>query len=172
MTTTETRAGARRHPDEHADEADGRDQTPELRSERAPQGEGRNRLESDHGRTMISDAVVAKIAGVASREVTGVHDMGRGMSRTFGMLREHLPGGSSSPNMAQGVNVEVGERQAAVDIDIVVEYGASIPDVANGVRGNVMRRVQAMTGLEVVEVNIAVDDVALPEDRDEEARVQ
>jgi uncharacterized alkaline shock family protein YloU len=70
------------------------------------------------------------------------------------------------------VHVEVGERQAAVDVDIVVDYGASIPDVADGVRRNVMQRVEGMTGLDVVEVNVSVDDVALPGDEHEDRRVE
>lgn len=130
-------------------------------------------LQTDHGRTIISEAVVAKVAGVAAREVHGVHDMGTGLSRTFGGIRERLSSGSG-PSPTRGVRVEVGERQAAVDLDLVVEYGASIPDVAEGVRANVTDRVEDMTGLEVVEVNIVVDDIALGDElaEHEEPRVQ
>ena len=73
----------------------------------------------------------------------------------------------------RGVSVEVGERQAAVDLDVVVEYGAAIVDVAESIRRNVISQVEAMTGLEVTEVNVTVDDVYLGEaDSDEEPRVQ
>jgi uncharacterized alkaline shock family protein YloU len=64
------------------------------------------------------------------------------------------------------VQVEVGEKQAAVDLDIVVEYGASIVDLARAVRRNVIAAVERMTGLEVIEVNIAVHDIQLPETED------
>ncbi|GAB2899436.1 hypothetical protein GCM10027074_77670 [Streptomyces deserti] len=64
--------------------------------------------------------------------------------------------------------MEVGERQAAVDLDVVVEYGASITDAARDVRSNVINAVERMTGLEVVEVNIAVDDVHLPDQEEPE----
>ena len=75
--------------------------------------------------------------------------------------------------MTQGVSVEVGERQAAIDIDVVVEYGVSIPDVSQAVRENVIQRVEKMTGLEVTEVNISVDDVYLGDDSEPEPpRVQ
>jgi uncharacterized alkaline shock family protein YloU len=60
--------------------------------------------------------------------------------------------------------VEVGERQAAIDIDLVVEYGVSIPDVSQAVRDNVIGRVEGMTGLQVTEVNVSVDDVFLGDD--------
>ncbi|GGO90264.1 Asp23/Gls24 family envelope stress response protein [Wenjunlia tyrosinilytica] len=121
------------------------------------------------GRTSIADGVVEKIAGVAAREVTGVHALGAGMSRTIGAMRERVPGGR--PSVTRGVKVEVGERQAAVDLDLVVEYGSSIEDVSGEVRAEVISALERMTSLEVVEVNVAVDDVHLPEedDQDEEA---
>ncbi len=122
-----------------------------------------NALVGPEGRTSIADSVVAKIAGIAAREVSGVHEMGAGAARAVGTLREKLPG-SGGPNVTQGVRVEVGERQAAVDVDLVVEYGVSIPDVAQSVRRNVIDRLQRMTGLEVTEVNIAVDDIYLGDD--------
>src|SRR4051794_23635733 len=121
-------------------------------------------LLTGQGRTSIADSVVEKIAGVAAREISGVHEMGRGAARAFGTIKEKLPVGGSGPNVTQGVKVEVGERQAAVDIDVVVEYGVSIPDVAQSVRDNVIQRIERMTGLEVTEVNISVDDVFLGED--------
>ena len=130
-------------------------------------------LVTPQGRTSIADSVVEKIAGVAAREVSGVHSMGRGASRAFGSLKERLPVGASGPNVTQGVKVEVGERQAAVDIDLVVDYGVSIPDVTQSVRDNVIARVERMTGLQVTEVNISVDDVFLGDDSPpEEPRVQ
>ena len=129
-------------------------------------------LVTSQGRTSIADSVVEKIAGIAAREVSGIHALGKGMSRTFGTIKEKLPiGGGASPT--QGVSVEVGEKQAAIDLDVVVEYGVSIPDVSKSVRNNVIQRVQRMTGLEVTEVNIAVGDVFLGEEEEpEEPRVQ
>lgn len=123
-------------------------------------------LESSQGRTTVADTVVSKIAGLAAREITGVYALGGGAARAFGALRERIPGGST--NASQGVTVEVGEKQAAIDLDIVVEYGAAIVDVASAIRRNVIGALERMTGLEIVEVNIAVNDVHLPdEDRDD-----
>ncbi|MGW7426800.1 Asp23/Gls24 family envelope stress response protein [Streptomyces sp. NPDC054813] len=122
------------------------------------------------GKTTIADGVVAKIAGMAAREVPGIHSLGAGMARAFGAMRERVPGGGGG--VTRGVKVEVGERQAAVDLDVVVEYGVSIVDVAGGVRANVISAVERMTGLEVVEVNIVVDDVNLPDDGDEEGQTE
>ncbi|MEJ5914682.1 Asp23/Gls24 family envelope stress response protein [Pseudokineococcus sp. 1T1Z-3] len=119
-------------------------------------------LVTSQGRTSIADGVVSKIAGVATREVTGVHAVGGGAARAIGSLRERIPGGRT--NQSQGVTVEVGEREAAVDISLVAEYGVSIADLASGVRRNVITSVERMTGLSVTEVNIDVTDVHLPDD--------
>ncbi len=121
----------------------------------------------DRGRTSIADVVVVKIAGMAAREIPGVHDMGGGLSRTIGAVRDRVPGGR--PNVGRGVKVEVGERQTAIDLELVVEYGVSIKELASDVRENVILAVERITGLEVVEVNIAIDDVRLPDDEESSA---
>jgi uncharacterized alkaline shock family protein YloU len=131
-------------------------------------------LQSSEGRTTIADGVVQKIASLAAREVAGVYALGGGAARTLGALRERIPG--SSQATGQGVSVEVGERQAAIDLDLVTEYGVSIAELARAVRRNVASSVEGMTGLEVTEVNISVNDIHLPSDDDqshpEPARVQ
>lgn len=118
-------------------------------------------LVGEQGKTSIADAVVAKIVGVATREVPGVYAMGAGLARTFGAVRERLPGGTEQ-SITQGVSVEVGERQTAVDLDVIVDYGVSIPDLAAGIRRNVIGAVEKMCGLEVTEINLTVGDVHLP----------
>nr|WP_030615726.1 Asp23/Gls24 family envelope stress response protein [Streptomyces fulvoviolaceus] len=125
------------------------------------------------GKTTVADGVVEKIAGIAAREVPGINALGGGFTRTVGAMRDRVPGGH--PSVGRGVKVEVGEKQTAIDLQVVVEYGMSISDVAVDVRENVIAAVERMTGLEVVEVNIAVNDVHLPdEDTPEtgEGRVQ
>jgi uncharacterized alkaline shock family protein YloU len=121
-------------------------------------------LVTKQGTTTIADTVVQKIAGLAAREVSGVHDLGGGAARAFGALRERIPGASASTG--QGVSVEVGEKQAAVDLQILVEYGVAIADLARSVRRNVVTSIEQMTGLQVVEVNITVSDVHLPGDEE------
>lgn len=111
--------------------------------------------------------MVEKIAGMAARDVVGVHAMGSGFARTFGAVRDRVPGGGKS--VTRGVKAEVGESQTALDLEIVVDYGVSISDVARDVRENVVAAVERMTGLEVVEVNIAVSDVKLPDEDDDES---
>ena len=127
-------------------------------------------LQSGRGTTTIADAVVTKVAGIAAREVPGVHAMGGGASRALGTMTHRVGIGDER---TQGVSVEVGEREAAVDITIVVDYGESIPQVSNDVRENVAKRIEGITGLSVTEVNIMVNDLYFPgdEEQEEPARV-
>ena len=134
---------------------------------------GAFRVPAERGRTTVADSVVAKIAGMAAREVPGVHEFGGStLARGIGAVRDRVPGGR--PSVTRGVKVEVGERQTAVDLELVVEYGVAITEVAADVRENVITAVERMTGLELVEVNVAVVDVHLPYDDDApgEGRVQ
>ena len=134
----------------------------------------KDRLASSEGKISVAQGVVQKIAGIACREVSGVHAMGASTSRAFSAVRERIPG-SSGPNVAQGVGVEVGETEAAIDLDIVVEYGVSIADLGRSIQRNVKQAVERMTGLDVVEVNVNVDDLYMPgsddQDRDAPSRV-
>ena len=79
-----------------------------------------------------------------------------------------------SDRFGQCSQVEVGEREAAVDLYIIVKYGVRIPDVALSVQENVKQAIESMTGLSVVEVNIHVQGVGFPdaEKREEEVRVR
>jgi uncharacterized alkaline shock family protein YloU len=124
-------------------------------------------LQSTQGTTKIADVVVQKIASLAAREVPGVRSLGGGTSRTLGALRGRIPGAGTSHG--QGVTVEVGERQVAIDLDVLIDYGVAIPELARVVRENVITAIEEMAGLEVVEVNISVVDVYLGEDTETEA---
>lgn len=117
------------------------------------------RLETDKGVTSISEDVVGKIAAIAAREVEGVESLGGSISGALGNVVGRIRG---DEHKTTGVGVEVGARQAAVDVSMTVRYPASIMDVTGAVRQNVIDRIESMTGLEVVEVNIAVNDLAFP----------
>jgi uncharacterized alkaline shock family protein YloU len=130
---------------------------------------GSEPLESGQGQTTIADSVVTKVAGLAAGEVAGVHELGGGAARAVGAVTQKV---GLSDARSQGVSVEVGEREAAVDLTVVVDYGESIPQVAEDVRQQVIKRVEGITGLKVVEVNISVNDLYFPgDDEPEDTRV-
>jgi uncharacterized alkaline shock family protein YloU len=130
---------------------------------------GSEPLESEKGQTQIADSVVTKVAGLAAGEVPGVHELGGSAARAMGAVTQKV---GLTDSRSQGVSVEVGEKEPAVDLTLIVDYGESIPQVAEDVRQQVIKRVEGITGLAVVEVNISVDDLYFPgDDAPQETRV-
>ena len=125
-------------------------------------------LQTDRGSTSISDSVVSKIAGIASQEVDGVR-MGSGGSQAVSGIIGSITGGSSG-SQTQGVSVEVGQEEAALDLTLTAEYGKSIPQLAEAVRRNVANRVESLIGLRVTEVNITVSNIFFPQQEAEQER--
>lgn len=106
----------------------------------------------DYGKITFADEVVAIIAGLAATEITGVAAMSGGIA---GGIAEKL----GKKNLSKGVKVEVGEKEAAIDLFIIVEYGVRIPEISWNIQENVKKAVENMTGLKVLEVNIHVQGV-------------
>jgi uncharacterized alkaline shock family protein YloU len=126
--------------------------------------------EAIQGKTTMADGVIAKIVAIAAREIEGVHDLaGSGAVSTISGLASRVTG---SDQRAQGVLVEVGEREVAVDLRMVVLYGVNIPQLADAVRRNISYRVSEITGLIVKEVNINVIDLFFPEEDGRPPRVE
>ncbi|HHV26220.1 MAG TPA: Asp23/Gls24 family envelope stress response protein [Tissierellia bacterium] len=121
----------------------------------------------DYGTVKIANEVVAIIAGLASTEVEGVAGMSGGIT---GGISDML----GMKNLSKGVKVEVGEKECAIDIFVIVEYGSRISEVALRVQENVKEAVETMTGLNVIEVNVNVQGVNIPKEPEveEEPRVK
>jgi uncharacterized alkaline shock family protein YloU len=110
--------------------------------------------QSPGGKLEIMDDVIATVAGMAAREVPGIHAMGRSRFFTFG----------DSPK--RGVAVEVGQQEAAVDLEVIIEHGCDIRAVAGALRDKVATSIDQMTSKKVVEVNLIVTGVHVPEDEE------
>ncbi|QWU14773.1 Uncharacterized conserved protein YloU, alkaline shock protein (Asp23) family [Paenibacillus sophorae] len=104
------------------------------------------------GEIQIAPEVIEVIAGLATVEVKGVAGMSGGFA---GGIVELL----GRKNLSKGVKVEVGQREAAVDVSVIIEYGTRLPEVAAEIQRNVKRSIETMTGLTVVEVNVHIHDV-------------
>lgn len=115
--------------------------------------------ESSTGIKIANDAV-ATYAGIAVSEVKGVY----GKGGTFSGLTEALSG---KKNITKGIKVDVDEKSAKIDVNIIVIYGARIPDVAFEIQSRVKKTVENMTGLKVTEVNVNVLGVH-PIDKDDD----
>ncbi|POH63769.1 MULTISPECIES: Asp23/Gls24 family envelope stress response protein [Cryobacterium] len=132
--------------------------TPDIGSVRTDLPAGTSR-----GSTVINDAVVAKIAGLAVREVTGVHALGGGAARALGAIRDAI----GSTDRSQGVSVKVNGPHVAVDLSIVAEYPLPLQQVADDARTAIIDAIETLVGLEVTEVNVTINDVHLPDEADE-----
>lgn len=111
------------------------------------------------GRTVIEDAVVQKVAGIAARQVPGVFGLGGGAARAIGAVRDAI----GQRDHGQGIRVEVGERQVAADVVIVAEYPVPLQPLADDVRTAVAGALEQIVGMAVVEVNVTVQDVHMPD---------
>jgi uncharacterized alkaline shock family protein YloU len=129
---------------------------------------GNNPLQTEKGNTTIQNAVVSKIAGIASQEVEGIRMGGGGSQAVSGLLGSITGGGGGG--QTQGVSVEVGEEEAAIDLTLTAEYGKSIPQITEAVRRNVINRVENLVGLSVNEVNIVVSNIYFPQQEAEQQR--
>jgi uncharacterized alkaline shock family protein YloU len=123
-------------------------------------------LLSDRGTTIISDTVVSSLAGMAAREVEGVH-MGGGAARTAGGVLESLTGSESKTS---GISVEVGRTETAIDLKMGIEYNRNILQTVEEVRRRITDRVQSMTGLRIKELNATITDITFPE-KEERRRI-
>jgi uncharacterized alkaline shock family protein YloU len=118
-------------------------------------------INDEIGAIKISEEVVAIIAGLAATEIQGVAGMSGGI---VGGIAEML----GRKNLSKGVKVEVGEREAAIDLFIIVEYGCRIPDISWEIQEKVKKTIEEMTGLNVIEVNIHVQGVNIEKDHKKE----
>lgn len=125
-----------------------------------------NQVSTEIGSIKIANEVVAIIAGLAATEVPGIAGMSGGV---VGGIAEML----GRKNLSKGVKVEVGQREAAIDLSVIVDFGVRIPDIALQVQEKVKEIVEQMTGLKVVEVNVYVQGVSFsPSEPEEESRVR
>jgi uncharacterized alkaline shock family protein YloU len=127
---------------------------PPLRSRSHPAPSPRPELPppAERGETHIEDEVVSIIARIAAEQVPGIHRLGESSFRSV----------LSRLGRSHGVDAEVGMKEAAVDVEVVIEFGFPIREIAAEIRERVISTVETMTGRQVVEVNVFVIDVFIP----------
>lgn len=104
------------------------------------------------------DKVIKKIAGIATDGIPGVLTVTGGL---IGNLTDRLRG---SDDMTKGIGADVGKKQVALDLNVIVEYGRSVPEIFDAVVSKVGKAVADITGLELVELNMHVEDILGKED--------
>lgn len=143
--------------------------TEQQSGQRGQQKGSGNPLQSDRGGTTIQDTVVSKISGIAAQEVEGIR-MGGGASQAASGLIGSITGNAGG--QTRGVNVEVGQEEAAIDLTLTAEYGKSIPQLSEAVRKNVINRVENLVGLRVAEVNIEVGNIYFPDEEGNQQQLE
>jgi uncharacterized alkaline shock family protein YloU len=138
-------------------------------TEQSTQQRSGSPLQTDRGNTVIQDSVVSKVSGIAAQEVEGIR-MGGGGSQAVSGLIGSITGGAGATT--QGVSVEVGQEEAAIDLTLTAEYGKSIPQLTEAVRRNVVNRVESLVGLRVTEVNITVSNIYFPQEEQDQQQLE
>lgn len=123
-------------------------------------------IKTENEGIQISNDVIAVIAGVAVSEVPGVAGMAGGFA---GGISEVFSG---KKNLAKGIKVDATEKEAKIDVNIIVEYGTRIPDVAFEIQNRVKKSVESMTGLKVEEVNVHIQGVNTDSSKEQNENVE
>lgn len=121
-------------------------------------------VESVKGQLTFEDKVIQKIIGISLDTVSGLLSINGGF---FSNITDKLV---NTDNVTSGIDVEVGKKQVAVDLDIVAEYGKNIEDIFNSMKQVIVEQVKNMTGLEVIEVNVNVVDIKTREQYEEDSK--
>ena len=107
------------------------------------------------GKTVIADGVIAKIVGIAAREVPGVFALGGNGVRALGAIRDALTG----TDLTQGVSIDVDEDRVTVEVALIVEYPHELQTVAAEVRDAITDVILTIVGMQVTAVDVTVKDV-------------
>ncbi len=114
--------------------------------------------DSMRGELNYEDKVVQKIIGIAIEQVDGLLSANGGFfSNVAGKL-------VNTDNVTAGIETEVGKKQVAVDMDVIVEYGKDIEKIFEEMQEVIGKEVKNMTHLEVIEVNANVVDIKTKEE--------
>lgn len=135
---------------------------PQTKNQPAATTPGAQQTVTSRGTTSVADGVVAKVAGIAAQDIPGVFALGGGAARALGSIREAV----GQKDLTQGVSVEVGQTQVAVDVTLVVEYPHPLQKVADDVRDAIYTAVEDVVGMEVTEVNVSITDIHIPSEDD------
>ena len=110
-------------------------------------------MTNQNGAMIISEDVIAKVAGLTAVECFGIvgmttSGMKEGIARI--LKREHL---------TKGIRVHFDGEQPVIDFHVIVSYGVSIAAVAENLLSNVSYNVEKYLSMKVKKINVYVDGV-------------
>lgn len=111
----------------------------------------------------FEDKVIQKIVGISLETIPGLLTINGGF---FSNLADKIV---NNNDVTSGIDVEVGKKEVAVDLDIVAEYGVDISKIYEDIKRVIEKEVKHMTSLEVIEVNVNVVDIKTKEQYEEDS---
>lgn len=115
------------------------------------------------GELTFEDKVIQKIVGISLETIPGLLTINGGF---FSNLADKIV---NNNDVTSGIDVEVGKKEVAVDLDIVAEYGVDISKIYEDIKRVIEKEVKHMTSLEVIEVNVNVVDIKTKEQYEEDS---
>jgi len=123
-----------------------------------------NKVEQNvNGELTYEDKVIQKIIGIALKDIPGLLTVDGGF---FSNIAEKLV---NTDNVTSGISTEVGKKQVAVDLNVVVEYGRDVRDIYDQIKRVIKTEVDKMTHLDVIEINVNVVDIKTREEYEKES---
>ena len=132
--------------------------TEEMKQKQVNRQSTNNGTPSVKGQLSFDDQVVQKIVGYAIQNVEGLLGVDGGF---ISNMKNKLV---NSNDLTEGVNVEVGKEQTAVDLNVVIEFGSDARKIFKEVQEIVGEKIKQTTGLDLVELNVKVVDILTAEE--------
>lgn len=105
------------------------------------------------GNLTFDDKVIQKIIGHAIENVKGLLDVDGGF---ISNIKNKLV---NSDDVTDGIDVEVGKEQVAVDLKIIMEFGYNARNVYDELKKFVAKDINDTTNLDLIELNVEVADI-------------
>lgn len=108
---------------------------------------------TDLGEIVISDNVIATIAGISAMESYGI--VGMAAKNATDGLFELLKWDS----LTKGIKVDTSNNKLTIDLHVILEYGIKISVVADNIIDKVKFNVEKFTGQKVDKINVLVQGI-------------
>jgi len=113
------------------------------------------KTENDNGAIVVSENVIARIAGVATSNCYGV--VGMAYKNTSDSIASLLKWDS----ITKGIKVSTEDEKISIDLHVIVEYGVNIKAISESIIGSVKYAVESATGFKIGKVTVNVEGVRI-----------
>ena len=107
---------------------------------------------TDIGNILISEEVIAVIAGIAATEGPEVYSL-------VGNITNEIVSKMGIKSLSKGIKVDMAEDTVTISVTVNLVYGYNIPKTCQAIQERIIQSVESMTGMSVAEVNVNVNDI-------------